>query len=206
MNAALFFSVNSKRPVGGECGTGLVENTGRRDGGPGKASFSFAPAANYENNKTNTPPSSSNAAFTNPDRTCAGTTHNAAIGQRLASQRFDPGEIRLGQNRAIRIERGSRHAPKLNRKGRPRMKDPASLHNEWLHGKIIRLHDALIQLVGEDELTLRRAWRTLKDKEEEGFIVTPYYVISAASMRSVILQLLVEVKNEIEAAAAGAAQ
>jgi hypothetical protein len=42
MNAALFFSVNSKRPVGGECGTGLVENTGRRDGGPGKASFLLA--------------------------------------------------------------------------------------------------------------------------------------------------------------------
>ena len=201
MNAALFFSVNSKRPVGGECGTGLVENTGRRDGGPGKASFSFAPAANYENNKTNTPPSSDNAATTNPVRTCAGTTHNAPIGQRLASQRFDPGEIRIGQNRAIRIERGSRHASKLNRKGRPRMKDQASLYNEYVHKLLYELHDALLHLVGEEYLTLRRAWKTLPPREDDdGFVETPDMI------RKFILDLLVEVKNEIEAAAAGAAQ
>jgi hypothetical protein len=192
--------------VGGECGTGLVENTGRRDGGPGKASFSFAPAANYENNKTNTPPSSDNAATTNPVRTCAGTTHNTSIGQRLASQRFDPGEIRIGQNRAIRIERGSRHAPKLNRKGRPRMKDPASLHNEWLHKNLMQLEDALLSLAGEERHLLRRAWRTLPEQKEEGFMGIPGYAIPATAVRKIILDLLVTVKEEIEAAAGSEAQ
>jgi hypothetical protein len=86
------------------------------------------------------------------------------------------------------------------------MKDPASLHNEWLHGKIIRLHDALIQLVGEDELTLRRAWRTLPEQKEEGFMGIPGYAIPATAVRKIILDLLVTVKEEIEAAAGSEAQ
>jgi hypothetical protein len=68
------------------------------------------------------------------------------------------------------------------------------------------LHDALIQLVGEDELTLRRAWRTLPEQKEEGFMGIPGYAIPATAVRKIILDLLVTVKEEIEAAAGSEAQ
>jgi hypothetical protein len=79
------------------------------------------------------------------------------------------------------------------------MKDPASLHNEWLHRQLMELHDALISITAEDTITLRRAWRTLPRREDhDGFVETPDMI------RKIILDLLVEVKEEIEAAAAGA--
>jgi hypothetical protein len=81
------------------------------------------------------------------------------------------------------------------------MKDEASLYNEYVHKLLYELHDALLHLVGEEYLTLRRAWRTLPPiEDDDGFVETP------AEIRSVILQLLVEVKKEIEAAAGSEAQ
>ena len=81
------------------------------------------------------------------------------------------------------------------------MKDQASLYNEYVHKLLFELADALLHLVGEDYLTLRRAWKTLPPREDDdGFVETP------AEIRSGILQFLPIVKEKIEAAAAGAAQ
>jgi hypothetical protein len=79
------------------------------------------------------------------------------------------------------------------------MKDEASLYNEYVHKLLYELHDALLHLVGEEYLTLRRAWKTLPPREDDdGFVETP------AEIRSGILELLPIVKEQIEAAAAGA--
>jgi hypothetical protein len=86
------------------------------------------------------------------------------------------------------------------------MKDPASLHNEWLHKNLMQLQDALLSLSVEERHVLRRAWRTLPEQKEEDFMGIPGYTLPAAVVRKIILDLLVEVKEQIEAAAAGAAQ
>lgn len=81
------------------------------------------------------------------------------------------------------------------------MKDPASLYNEWLHRKLMELHDALISITAEDTTTLRRAWRTLPPREDDdGFVETPVMI------SKIIVDLLVEVKKEIEAVAGSAAR
>jgi hypothetical protein len=81
------------------------------------------------------------------------------------------------------------------------MKDPASLHNEWLHKNLMQLEYALFSIVGEERHILRRAWITLPPiEDDDGFVETP------AEIRSGILELLPIVKEQIEAAAAGAAQ
>jgi hypothetical protein len=86
------------------------------------------------------------------------------------------------------------------------MKDPASLHNEWLHKNLMQLEDALLSLAGEERHLLRRAWRTLPEQKEEGFMGIPGYAIPATAVRKIILDLLVTVKEEIEAAAGSEAQ
>jgi hypothetical protein len=80
------------------------------------------------------------------------------------------------------------------------MKDPASLHNEWLHKNLMQLEYALFSIVGEERHILRRAWRTLPPIEEDGYVKTP------AERRSSILFILGLVKEEIEAAAEEVAQ
>jgi hypothetical protein len=90
------------------------------------------------------------------------------------------------------------------------MKDEASLYNEyyikWVQKDLMQLHGALIMLVFENELVLRRAWHTLPDKKWDYFEESPEEVDTAAWIRASILDLLPRVKKRIEAAAEEVAQ
>jgi hypothetical protein len=63
----------------------------------------------------------------------------------------------------------------------------------------MQLEYALFSIVGEERHILRRAWRTLPPiEDDDGFVETPAEILSG------ILELLPIVKEQIEAAAAGA--